>query len=159
MAGLVLLVIPGCVTSEAVIVALPAVLRVAPLVKVRVPATNAAFAGKPAFTSLEVMATVSLVFTTFHMPSTALTMTLNGVPAVSGEGVPVLPVALPGAAVSPGTSNCSFTNAVALIVIPELVPALTALLLAAEAVTVCLLAVLSVSLTVCEPALNAALCG
>ena len=70
-----------------------------------VPALKAAFAGIPALASEEVMATVSLVLTTFQFASTALTVTLNALPAVRAVGVPVLPVALPGEAVSPGASN------------------------------------------------------
>ena len=109
IAGLPLPVIETCVTSEAVTVALPAVLSVT--LKLLVPPTNAALAAKLAFASLELMATVSLVFTTFQLASTALTVTLNAVPAVWARGVPVLPLAVPGAAVSPGTSNCSLANA------------------------------------------------
>ena len=41
-------------------------------------------------------------------------MTVNGVPSVCAVGVPVLPVVVPGAAVSPGTSTWSLANAVAL---------------------------------------------
>ena len=80
MGGLVLLVIPVCVTSEAVTVALPAVLRVT--LRLLVPLTRAALAGKAALRSLELIATVSLVLTTFQLASTVLTMTLNGAPAV-----------------------------------------------------------------------------
>src|SRR6266851_5167056 len=105
MAGLVLLVMPLCVVPEEVIVAAPPVLKVTPLVNVLVPATKAALAGSTAFVSVVLIATVSFVLTRFQLASTALTVTLNGVPAVSTEGVPVLPAADPGAAVSPGTSN------------------------------------------------------
>src|SRR2546422_6078498 len=47
----------------------------------------------------------------------ALPISLKAVSAVCAVGDPVLPVAVPGAAVSPGTSNCSFTNAPAATVI------------------------------------------
>src|SRR5207249_5905169 len=97
------------VASDAVTVAVPAVLSVT--LKLFVPLTNCALPGRTALASLEVIATLSLVLTTFQFASTALTVTLNAVPAVRGEGVPVLPLAVPGAAVSPGTSNCSLANA------------------------------------------------
>src|SRR2546427_545209 len=80
MAGLVLLGIPACVASAAVTVAVPAVLSVR--LKLAVPATRDALAGSAALVSLELMATVSLVLTTFQLASTALTVTLNGLPAV-----------------------------------------------------------------------------
>ena len=49
------------------------------------------------------MPTVSVIeLTRFQFASTALTVTLNAPPAVCAVGVPVLPVAVPGAAVSPG---------------------------------------------------------
>src|SRR5207245_6690647 len=101
--GLVLPVRLACVTSEADTVALPAVLSVT--LNILVPLVSAAFAGKAAFASLDVIATVSFVLLTFQFASTALTVTLNGVPAVCGKGDPVLPVGVPGAAVSPGSNN------------------------------------------------------
>src|SRR5438046_848883 len=101
--------------SEAVKVQLPTVLLVT--LKDFVPALNAALAGNPAFTSVEVMATVSLVLTTFQLASTALTVRLNAEPAVCGETSPTLPVAVPGAAVSPGASNCNLASAPALTLI------------------------------------------
>src|SRR5258708_980734 len=96
-AGLVLLTTAGCVMSAALTVALPAVLSV-PL-KLPAPATNAALAGSAAFASLAVIATVSLVLTVFQLASTALTATLNAMPAVCATGAPALPVVVPGAAV------------------------------------------------------------
>src|SRR2546421_2657138 len=91
-----LLVMPECVTSEAVKVQLPAVLLVTlnPLV----PAVNAALAGKPALASVLVMATGSLVPIRFQFTSTALTVTVKPEPAVWVEGVPFLPAGVPGAA-------------------------------------------------------------
>src|SRR6266542_2843050 len=62
------------------------------------------------------MPTVWVLLTTFQLASTALTVTLKAVPAVRAVAVPVLPVAVPGAAVSPGTSTCSFRNAPAVTV-------------------------------------------
>src|SRR5215831_13400033 len=112
MEGLLLLVIPAWVTSEAVIVALPTVLSVT--LKLWLPLTNAALDGSAAFRSLELIETVSFVLTTFQFASTALTVTLNGVPAVCATGVPVLPATVPDMAVSPGTSNCNFASAPAL---------------------------------------------
>jgi hypothetical protein len=79
----------------------PAVLKVK--LKVPVPALKAAFVGSIAFASLDVMAIVGVVLTTFQLSSTAFTVTFKEVPAVWGVGgVPVLPVGVPGAAVSPG---------------------------------------------------------
>ena len=51
------------------------------------------------------------VLTRFHNASTALTVTLKALPEVVAVGVPVLPLTVPGAAVSPGTRSCSFVNA------------------------------------------------
>src|SRR5437773_1228499 len=103
MAGLVLLVLVLSVKSEAVSVALPAVLKVT--LKFFVPLTSAALAGKVALPSVQAMATVSLVLITFQFASTALTVTLKAVPAACAVGVPIFPVLLPGAAVSPGANN------------------------------------------------------
>src|SRR5438093_3224887 len=64
---------------------------------------------------------VSLVLIGFQFASTALTVTLNAVPAVCAAAVPVLPEPVPGAAVSPGASSCNFTKAPALTVIEGLV--------------------------------------
>ena len=72
--GLVVAVMPVCVTSEAVTVQAPAVLLVK--VKVPVPPTSAALAGKIALGSVEVMVAVSLVLITFQLASTALTTTV-----------------------------------------------------------------------------------
>src|SRR5262245_11360528 len=94
---------------------MPAVFNVT--LKDFVPLTSAALAGNVAFASDEAMATVSLVLMTFQKVSTALTVTLKAVPAVCPLDVPVLPVAVPGAAVSPGTSICNFVNAAGLTTI------------------------------------------
>ena len=45
----------------------------------------------------------------FPLKSTALTVTLNALPTVCGVGVPILPVGVPGALVSPGIKTCSAT--------------------------------------------------
>ena len=52
-------------------------------------------------------------------------MTLKAVPAVRAVGEPVLPEPVPGDAVSPGTTSCSFTNAPALTVTLALVLAVS----------------------------------
>ncbi len=96
-------------TSAAVTVALPAVLRATP--RLLVPLTRAALAGRTALASLEESATVSLVLTMFQLASTALTVTLKLAPAVWAEGTPVLPLEVPGAEVSPGANNCNLANA------------------------------------------------
>ena len=93
---LTLAVFEPSVTSVLVTVALPAVLSVT--LKVFVPATKAVVAGNTALASLEVTLTMSVtVLIKFQLASTALTVTLKEVPAVCAVGVPVLPVALPGA--------------------------------------------------------------
>src|ERR1017187_9889241 len=105
MAGLVLAVIAECVTLLAVTVWLPAVAKVT--LNAAVPAASAALAGRVAPASLDVIFTVSFVLIMFQFGSTALTVTLNGMATVCVAGDPVLPEAVPGAAVSPGTNNCS----------------------------------------------------
>ena len=155
IAGLVFPEIPALFASEDVTVQLPTVLSVT--LRVLVPLIRAVFAGNVALASLEVIAIVSFVLTTFQFASTALTETLKAVPAVCAAGVPVLPVAVPGAAVSPGASSCSFTNVPELTVIDGLVfelfePSVTSL-----AVTVALPAVMNVTLKDFVPATNAAL--
>jgi hypothetical protein len=144
--------------SLAVSVALPAVLSVT--LRVRVPDDNAALAGRAALLSDEFRVTVSAVaFTRFQFESTALTTTLNAVPAVCVEGVPVFPVALPALAVSPGRSNWSFEKAPALTVIEALVLAVLLPSVKSVAVTVRLPVVLNVTLKVCVPATSAAFEG
>ncbi len=116
--GLVSAVIEPSVMSVAVNVALPAVFAVTE--KFFVPATSAALAGRVALVSLEVMPTVSVELTRFQFASTAFTVTVNDEPAVRAVGAPVLPEAVPGAAVSFGSRSCSFANAPGTIVIAEL---------------------------------------
>src|SRR5947208_1913340 len=106
----------------AVRVQLPTVLSVT--LKLFVPATRAALTGNVALVSLEVIPTVVVsvtLVTRFQLASTALTVTLKAVPAVRDVGVPVLPVALPGEAVSPGARICSLVNAPTLTVMGGLV--------------------------------------
>src|SRR5439155_16787269 len=147
MAGLVLLPIAGWVTSEAVTVALPEVLSVT--LKVLVPLTSAALAGNTALASLELIAIVSLVLTRFQIASTALIVTVNAVPAVCGAGVPVLPLAVPGAAVSPGAKIWSLTNPPTTTGMVGVVDVWIDGLVMSLAVTVAL--VVSVTLKVVEP--------
>ena len=78
--GDVFAVLLPSVMSVAVTVRDPAVFRVT--LKVLVPATSAAFAGRPAFASDDVTPTVSVEETRFQFASTALTVTLNDEPAV-----------------------------------------------------------------------------
>src|SRR5213594_2571782 len=143
--------------SEAVRVRLPAVLRVT--LKVCVPALNAALAGMVALLSLEVIPTVSLVLTMFQFASTALTVTVNAVPAVWAIGAPVLPVPVPAAAASPGTSNCSLAKAPALTVIGGLVLGALEPSATSVAVSVQLPAVLLVRARVLLPETRAVLAG
>ena len=99
--GLVLAVIAPLLMSVAVNVCEPAVFAVTE--RVLVPATSAVLAGSVALASVEVMPTVSVELTGFQLASTALTVTLKELPAVCALGAPVLPEAVPGAAVSPGS--------------------------------------------------------
>src|SRR5439155_24246310 len=81
--------------------------------------------------SLEVSATVSVTLVrAFQFASTALTVTLKATPNIWLVGVPVLPVAEPGAAVSPGTKSCRSANAPALTFKLELTMPATAPLVA-----------------------------
>ncbi len=99
------------VASLAVIVAVPIAFRSVIVLKVTVPALSAASAGSVGFGSFETRCTVSVEVTGFQFASTALTTTpLKEVPAVCAVTAPLLPVAVPGAAVSPGRRICSFAN-------------------------------------------------
>src|SRR5438477_8498244 len=157
MEGLVLAALVPSVLSLAVIVQLPALLKVT--AKVRVPADSEALDGFVPFVSVVVMPTVSVLLTRFQFASTALTVTLKAVPVICAAGVPVLPVALPGAAVSPGASSCSFTKAPALTVMDGLVLALLLPSVTSVAVKVCEPAVLNVTLRVFVPETKAASAG
>src|SRR5258708_1116822 len=88
--------------------------------RVLVPPDNAPLDGSVALASLEVMPTVCVLLTRFQSASTDRTVALNAVPALWELGVPVLPAAVPGAAVSPGPKNCSFTNAPAFTSVDQL---------------------------------------
>jgi len=84
----------------------PAVFSVS--VKSLVPDTSAALAGRVAALSDDVIATVLVTdVTTFQFASTALTVAVTS-PAEREVGLPVLPVDVPGAAVSPGRRTWSF---------------------------------------------------
>src|SRR5260370_16626071 len=79
---------------------------------VPVPPTRAASAGRTALVSEELMSTVSVTLVTvFQKVSTAFTVALKAAPAVRVLGVPVLPLTVPGALVSPGARSWSWTNA------------------------------------------------
>ncbi len=156
--GLVLAVFAPSLMSEAVNVAAPAVFGV--IENVLVPLTSAALAGSVALASVEVIPAVSVTeLTTFQLASTALTVTLNAEPAVRADGVPVLPLAVPGAAVSPGSRICSFVNAAGLIVVDGLVSAVIEPFVWSVAVTVDEPAVLRMSENVLAPATRAAGAG
>src|SRR6266571_4806787 len=158
MAGLVLGVLESWLTSEAVTEALPAVLSVT--LEVFVPATSAALAGKMALVSEELSPTVSaIVLTRFQFTSTALTVTLKGVPAACALGVPALPLIVPGMAVSPGTNNCSFAKRAGLTVTDGLVLAILVPSVASVAVTIQLPAVFRVRLKIPVPLSSAPLAG
>ena len=148
MFGLVLAVFVPSVASLAVTVFEPTVLSVT--LNVFVPATSAPFAGSVAAPSLDVIATLSVDDTTFQFASTAFTVTVNPVPDVCALGAPVLPVALPADAASPGTRICTFANGPAMVVMLPLVPVM---LEPSVAVTVCAVpaTVLAVNVTVARP--------
>src|SRR6266478_6551766 len=138
------------VTSLAVSVCVPAVWRVT--LKLWVPATNAVLGGNVPLASEELIPTVSAtVLTVFQFASTALTTTLNGVLAAWVMGVPVLPVLVPGAAVSPGTRICSLVKGPELAVMAELVFAVLVPSVTLFAVTVQLPAVLKVTVKFLVP--------
>ena len=140
----------GVVTSEAVRVDVPIVRRVT--LKVFVPEESAAFAGNVALLSEEESATVSVaVLIMFQLASTALTVTLNALPEFSEVGVPVLPLVVPGAAVSPGAKICNLAKAPTFTVMAGLVLPGIAACVTSEAVTVALPAVLSVTLNMPLP--------
>src|SRR5439155_1656669 len=148
----------GVVTSEAVRVDVPIVRRVT--LKVFVPEESAAFAGNVALLSEEESATVSVaVLIMFQLASTALTVTLNALPEFSEVGVPVLPLVVPGAAVSPGAKICNLAKAPTFTVMAGLVLPGIAACVTSEAVTVALPAVLSVTLNMPLPLASAALAG
>jgi len=88
---------------------------------VRLPAESVPLAGRFAWESLAASATTWLILIRFQQSSTARMATLNAPPAVCAVGVPVLPVVVPGAAVSPGSKTCSFVKAPRFTVMPGLV--------------------------------------
>src|SRR5262245_50377095 len=139
MDGLVLAVTVVCVWFVAVNVWLGAVLRIT--LKTLLPETSGAFVGNIAAPSLELRPIVSLVLTRFQLASTERTVTLKAVPAVWALGEPLLPLVVPGTALSPGTSSWSLANAPELIVIEELVLAVFVPSVTSLAVTVALPAV------------------
>ena len=80
-------------------------------------------------------------------------------PAFCEFGVPVFPDAVPGAAVSPGMSNCSLTNPAGLTVIEALVPGVLVPSEISVAVTVREPEVLNVRLKLFVPETRDALAG
>src|SRR5690242_15943102 len=122
MAGLVKAVLVPSVISVAVKVQPPAVAVLKVTLRVAAPELSGVLAGRVMLEAEDVSAKVSLTeLTKFQFASTAFTVTLKAVPAVCAVGVPVLPVLVPGALVSPGANNCSLAKAPALMGIEELV--------------------------------------
>ncbi len=80
-------------------------------------------------------------------------------PVTWSIGLPVFPVGEPGSAVSPGTINCSLFNAPAFTVTDGDVFAEMPGAVMFEAVTVCVPAVLNVTLYICVPETSAAFAG
>src|SRR5438067_541674 len=150
-------------------VRVPPVLKVK-LDKVRVPATRVMFPAVPLLSSV-VIALVSVLLlvtfvlatlTTSPLVSTAsLPVALPiSVPAVCAVGVAaVLPVAVPGAATSPGKRICSLVTAPGLTVMGGLVLEVLAPSVMFVAVTVQLPTVFKVTEKVLVPEASAALAG
>ena len=157
VAGLVLAVIAPLVMSVAVKVALPAVFAVTE--RVLRAGDEGGVGGSVALASVEVMPTVSVEETRFQLASTALTVTLKCCPRSERTAAPVLPEAVPGAAVSPGSRIWSLLKAAALTVVAGLVLAVIAPLVTSEAVKVEEAAVFGVTESVFVPATSAALAG
>ncbi len=88
-----------------------------------------------------------------------MTVTVNGALAVSAIGVPVLPVVVPAAAVSPGARICSLANAPGFTVMDGLVLAVLVPSVMSVAVTVQLPAVRFVRLKFLVPPTSAAFAG
>ena len=105
VAGLVFAVFDPLVASVAVTVFVEPAIALNVTLNVCVPEASAAFDGSVALTSLEVIPTVSVELTTFQAGSTALTVTVNAVPAACALGLPVFPAAVPSAVVSPGIKS------------------------------------------------------
>src|SRR5690348_9255149 len=89
--------------------------------KTPVPAANGDGEGRTALGSLELIVTVSFVMIRFQFASTAFTVTLKEAPAVWGDGEPVLPLVVPGAALSPGARTWSLLKAPTFTVVSGLV--------------------------------------
>ena len=163
------LAVKAAAASVAVTVRVPVVLKVK-LDNVPVPATNVRFpAVTPlssaliAFVSVLLMVTLGTALgTMFQLASTALTTMplVIAVPAVWAVGVAaVLPVAVPGAATSPGSRICSLVTAPGLTVMGGLVLEVLAPSVMFVAVTVQLPTVLKVTEKVLVPEASAALAG
>src|SRR5262245_41527857 len=92
------------VRSWANTVKLPAALKVTE--KVPLPPDRAASGGSVALPSvLRICIRFETELTRFQLESHARTVTVNGTPSVCARGVPVLPLAVPGAGLSPGSST------------------------------------------------------
>src|SRR5258708_30441327 len=140
--------------SVAVGTQFPAVLLV--IAKVSVPPDNAVLAGNTSLGSVAVRPTVCVLLTTFQSESTALIVTLKEAPAVWALGAPVLPVEVPGAAISPGSNICNLTKLLPLTGIEVLVLAVIPAWVTSLALTVELGAVLRVTLKLRVPPAKAA---
>ena len=114
-----------------------------------------------ALASLDVIVTVWVLLTRFQLASTALTVTVTGEPAVCVVGVPVLPLTVPGAAVSPGIKTCSLAAAATLTGVNAPVLSVRGDTFVSVAVTVqpVGVVVLKVTLNVCVPLTRAAFPG
>jgi hypothetical protein len=105
----------GAVTSVAVIVQVPEEAKKKLPVIVAVPFAKEALEGSHALVSLLVIATASTQDVTMcQLGSQALILRSKGIPVACASGVPILPVTVPGALVSPGsrTSNSVATRLV-----------------------------------------------
>jgi hypothetical protein len=148
--------------SVVLIVRDPAVLSVIPVVAVPATSVRSAGGGGVTFGSDVAKWTVGVaLFTRFQYASVAWTVTVKAVPAVCPATVPDRPVAVPGAADSPGRSTRSFAAAPAVTVTAELVadPSPDGVPLTYVAVTVREPPVFSVTEKLRVPAASAALAG
>src|SRR5439155_1144176 len=137
IAGLVLLVLLLSVMSEAVSVCEPAVLKVA--LKALVPVISAASAGNTALVSVELMSTMSLtVAIRFQNASTALTRLPSAAPTRTAGGAPAATLAV--------------AVTVAWVLTVSLIGAEEPTVMAGLVLAVLVPAVMSVAVTVCEPA-------
>src|SRR5262249_61892046 len=86
--------------------------------RILLPEAKGVLVGKLAFGSVDASETTSEIEETrFQYGSAALTVTFKAVPAICGCGMPLLPLGVSGAEVSPGSRSCNLVNAAGLTAI------------------------------------------